>query len=146
MSAGGAEPVMSEHRSHRPPPYADAVRGTRHVFVEELEVEAVVGVHDYEKRAAQRLIIGVDLTVREDPAGHADRLAKVVDYGALVRRIQAICRAGHVNLIETLAERIADGCLEDARVLAVRVRIKKPDAIAACAAVGIEIERLQPLT
>jgi len=49
--------------------------------------------------------------------------------------------AGHVNLVETLAERIAGDCLADARVAAVRVRIEKPDVIANAQAVGVEIVR-----
>lgn len=149
-AASSSEPhdksAMTEQPSPRPQAYADAVRGTRHVFVRGLEVQSVVGVHAHEKRAAQRLVVGVDMTVRENRGGHHDRLDKVLDYGETVRRIQAICRNGHVNLIETLAERIAESCLEDRRVLAVRVRIEKPDAVPECTAVGIEIERLQPLS
>ncbi len=124
-------------------PRADALHGTRHVFVQGLTVDAVVGVHDHEKEKPQRLIISVDLTVQEGPVAHEDRLENVVCYEGVVRRIQAICSAGHVNLIETLAERIADSCLQDRRVLAARVRIEKPDILKECATVGIEIERRQ---
>ena len=104
---------------------------------------AVVGVHEHEKQKAQRLVISVDLTVQETGKAHNDQLQNVVCYEDVVRRIQNICSAGHVNLIETLSERIADSCLEDARVLAARVRIEKPDVLQECATVGIEIERLQ---
>ena len=119
---------------------ADALRGLAHVFVRALEVEAVVGVHDHEKVAPQPLRISIDLTVREAPEGHDDKLASVVCYEDVVRGVQSICGMGHVNLIETLAERIADFCLEDARVHAVRVSIEKPQAFTECS-VGIEIER-----
>jgi dihydroneopterin aldolase len=53
--------------------------------------------------------------------------------------------AGHVELVEQLADRIARLCLEDPRVRSARVRVEKLDAIADCAAVGVEIERLNPL-
>ncbi len=134
---------MTDRATNRPFAFADALRGTRHVFVKALKLTATVGVHEHEKRAPQRLIVSVDLTVKEDPTGHGDQLEKVVCYSDVVERIQAICKSGHVNLIETLAERIAESCLADQRVLAVRVRLQKPDAIADCASVGIEIERLQ---
>ena len=127
--------------------YADARGGTRHVFVSDLEVLTVIGVHDAEKRAAQRVIVSVDLKVRETgpdlPNGaQTDRLGDVLDYAEVVRLVERLTRQGHVNLLETLAERIAEGCLVDDRVLAVRVRLEKPDVIANARAVGIEIERV----
>jgi dihydroneopterin aldolase len=123
--------------------YADATLGTRHVFVRDLEVMSTIGVHEHEKRAPQRIIVSVDLMVREEGRVRSDRLDEVLDYGGTVRTVERICRAGHVNLLETLAERVADACLGDQRVLAVRVRIEKPDVIANARSVGIEIERLQ---
>lgn len=134
---------MTEQAKQRTPFRADALRGFAHVFVRDLEVEAVVGVHDHEKQAPQPLCISIDLTVREAPEGLGDRLASAVCYEQVVRAVQAICRAEHVNLIETLAERIAARCLEDSRVHAVRVRVEKPRAFSECASVGVEIERLQ---
>ncbi len=137
---------MNKQAAHGEIIRADAMRGTRHVFVRELEVEATVGVHAHEKRGPQPLLISVDLTVREDPGDHRDQLGRVVCYESIVRLIQGICRNGHLNLIETLAEHIAEGCLEDRRVLAARVRVEKPDALSECRSVGIEIERHQALT
>lgn len=125
---------------------ADAVRGLAHVFVRDLQVEAIVGVHEHEKNGPQPLTVSIDLTVREQPGGRSDTLQEVVDYEQVVRKVQAICAEGHVNLIETLAERIAASCLEDKRVHAVRVRIEKPEAFSECSSVGIEIERLQPVS
>ncbi len=122
---------------------ANAINRTRHVFVRDLNVMATVGVLEHEKLAPQKLIISVDLTVREGVEGLEDRLENVVCYGNVVENIKDIIARGHVNLIETLAEMIAKSALEDKRVLAAKVRIEKPDIIAECAFVGIEIERLQ---
>ena len=137
---------MNKHATHRTAFRADAIRGTRHVFVRDLLVEATVGVHDHEKRGPQPLVISVDLTVREDPGDHRDQLGRVVCYESIVRLVQGLCRNGHLNLIETLAEHIAGGCLEDSRVQAARVRVEKPEALGECTSVGIEIERLQAIT
>jgi len=65
----------------------------------------------------------------------------VLDYSTLLEGIALLVQQEHVNLLETLAERIARYCLADARVESVRVRIEKPDALAMCRSVGIEIER-----
>lgn len=122
---------------------ANAMLKTRHVFVKDLHVQTIVGVLDHEKIAPQRLIISVDLTVQEASTSHQDQLENVVCYGEVVTKIKQICSGGHVNLIETIAEHIAEKCLEDKRVLAARIRIDKPDIIPECSSVGIEIERLQ---
>lgn len=137
---------MTQQSSLRSPFEADAVRGLAHVFVRDLLVEATVGVYEHEKLGPQPLYISIDLTVRELPGARSDSLHEVVCYEDVVRKVQGICSDGHVNLIETLAERIAQSCLEDKRVHAVRVRIDKPEAFEECASVGIEIERLQPLS
>lgn len=115
--------------------------GIRRVLVKDLEIRTVIGVHDEEKRAPQRVLVNVELAVREDGPFESDRLEDVVDYSAVVARIEAIAAAGHVNLVETLAERVAAGCLADPKVLAARVRIEKPDVIANARGVGVEIER-----
>jgi dihydroneopterin aldolase len=65
----------------------------------------------------------------------------VVDYSRVVDGIVRLVQSEHVNLIETLAERIAIQCLADSRVEGVRVRIEKPDILPSCRSVGIEIER-----
>ncbi|GBE43114.1 dihydroneopterin aldolase [bacterium BMS3Bbin10] len=137
---------MTEQTSKQSLFEADAVRGLAHVFVRDLVVDATVGVHEHEKAGPQPLRISIDLTVREIPRSVRDDLSEVVCYEDVVRKVQAICSDDHVNLIETLAERIAASCLEDGRVRAVRVRVEKTEAFAECASVGIEIERLQAVT
>jgi 7,8-dihydroneopterin aldolase/epimerase/oxygenase len=134
--------------SHFPPSnsYASAEHGTRHVFVRDLEIVASVGVYEQEKRYQQRVIISVDLAVRDDYNGTSDRLADVVDYSKIVSRIEQLVEADHVQLLETLAEHIAKACLEDLRVRCARVRIEKPDIIPSVKSVGIEIERRQAQT
>ena len=113
----------------------------RHVLVNQLEIRTIIGVHDEEKRAPQRVWVSLDLSVAEHGPSESDRLEDVLDYGEVVRRVEQIVRAGHVNLVETLAERVAADCLADPRVAAVRVKIEKPDVIANAGAVGVEIER-----
>ena len=113
----------------------------RHVFVHDLEIVASVGLLEHEKRYEQRIVVSADLAVRDDYDGISDRLADVLDYGKVVDDIARLVQHEHVNLIETLAERIAAQCLADSRVERVRVRIAKPDVMPSCGAVGIEIER-----
>lgn len=118
--------------------------GFRRVFVRDLELSALIGVHRHEHDGRQRVRINLDLTVREDDEPPADRLSDVVCYEDIVTGTRAIVNGGHVNLVETLAERIAAMCLTDRRVHAVRVRVEKLDVFADAASVGVEIERTNP--
>ena len=123
---------------------ADAARRIRHVFVRDLELGAKICVHTFEKTTTQPVRINVDLAVDEAVYRPTDELADVVCYEDIVDAIKAIIAQGHVNLVETLAERIADRCLTDPRIEAVRVRVEKLHVIAEAASVGVEIERMRP--
>lgn len=137
---------MTEPAVHPSTSYADALRGSRHVFIQDLILDSLIGIYEHEKNQPQKLIININLNVREDRGQQSDRLESVVCYEQVVRDIQKLNAEGHINLVETFAERIAELCLRDKRVLAVRVRVAKPQAFDECKAVGIEIERLQNLS
>ncbi len=123
---------------------ADARRRIRHVFVRDLELDANIGVYHREKGCSQPVRINVDLTVEEGDVLLEDQLSNVVDYGAVVDGIKEILAGGHLNLVETLAERIAEFCLSDRRVRVARVRIEKLKVVAEAKSVGVEIERESP--
>lgn len=120
---------------------ADAKAGIRHVFVRDLVLPSRIGVHKHEHGKTQRVRINLDLAVLEGTAAQSDKLSEVVCYEEIVEDTRRIVDAGHINLVETLAERIADICLTDPRVRLVRVRVEKLDAFDDVGAVGIEIER-----
>ena len=124
-------------------PIASAALGTVHVFVRDLEMDAVIGIHRHEKRRSQPIRVNIDLTVRASRKPIRDSLAQVVDYEEVVNAVRAIVAEGHMRLVETLAERITGHCLSDPRVLAARVRIEKLTAIEGARSVGVEIERMQ---
>ena len=120
---------------------ADARRRIRHVFVRDLELDANIGVYHRERGQTQPVRINVDLTVEEGEGPLEDKLSNVVDYGAVVDGIKDILAGGHLNLVETLAERVAAFCLSDQRVRVARVRIEKLQVVAEAVSVGVEIER-----
>lgn len=122
-------------------PIADGQAGLRHVFVRDLLVSCRIGVHRHEKRIDQPVRINLDLAVSESGAPARDRLSDVVNYEEIVDRVRRIAGRGHINLLETLAERIAAACLEDGRVRTARIRVEKLDVFPDAASVGVEIER-----
>ena len=121
-------------------PIASAALAIRHVFIRNLEILAHIGVHGHEQGKMQPVRINVDLAV-EDAAVLGDKLDLVVDYEAITKKIRALMAAGHINLAETLAERIAEACFADARVKTARVRVEKLHALPGAESAGVEIER-----
>ena len=136
MNARGMHLVESQR-------IADGRAGVRHVFVRDLVLPCSIGVHRHERKRSQPVRINVDYTVIEDRP-HQDRLANVVCYEEIVSGIRAITSAGHINLVESLAEQIAELCLSDSRVCSVKVRVEKLHVFADAAGVGVEIERHNP--
>jgi dihydroneopterin aldolase len=120
---------------------ANARDRIRHVFVRDLEVMASLGIYETEKLEPQRVIVNIDLSVKESQGRTADDISHVVSYEIVVKKVEAILAEGHTNLVESLCEKIAASCLRDSRVLAARIRVEKPDIIPNARSVGVEIER-----
>jgi 7,8-dihydroneopterin aldolase/epimerase/oxygenase len=128
------KPMISHH-------VASAKARVRHVFVRDLECMALIGIYEHEKLKAQRIIVNIDLSVQESDAPMDDEISHVVSYEIIAKKVEGILEEGHINLVETLCEKIAQSCLKDKRVLAARVRVEKPDIIPNARSVGVEIER-----
>ena len=128
------KPMISHH-------VASAASGLRHVFVRDLELMALIGIYDHEKTDPQRIIVNIDLSVQEGEGPQDDDIGHVVSYEIVVKKVEQIIAEGHINLVETLCEKIAAACLRDKRVVAARVRVEKPDIIKNARSVGVEIER-----
>jgi dihydroneopterin aldolase len=86
------------------------------------------GVFDFERREGQVFVVDLVLGIDTRPAAASDDLAETVNYGTLVDDVKAAVERDPVDLIETVAQRIADVCLLDSRVEWARVTLHKPDA------------------
>lgn len=86
------------------------------------------GVFDHERRDGQTFVVDVRLAVDTRPAAAADDLALTVDYGAVAARVVAVVEGEPVDLVETLAQRVADTVLAVEGVAAVEVTVHKPEA------------------
>ena len=113
---------------------------TMKVFVRDLILPCRIGVYSHEKLAEQRVRINLEMTCVEHPAIN-DEHQNVVCYAEVVENIRRLLNEGHINLVETLAERIAAQCLDDHRILSAKVRVEKLDVMPEASAVGVEIER-----
>ena len=120
---------------------ADGVHKIRHVFIRDMVIDCSIGIYTHEKEHEQRVRINLDLTVGEGDHQINDDIRNVISYEDMAKGVEAIIAAGHINLVETLAENIAEMCLQDKRVFSARVRVEKLDIIASAESVGVEIER-----
>lgn len=93
-----------------------------------LEIYAHHGVFDFERRDGQVFVVDLVLGLDTRPAAASDDLASTVDYGTLVTEVKVAVESDPVDLIETLAQRIADVCLEHEQVEWVDVTVHKPNA------------------
>jgi dihydroneopterin aldolase len=120
--------------------------GQYRVLIRDLVLGVRIGVWKREKNVEQRVRINVDLLAAragpllgsEPRTGRRDR---IVRYDTIVAGIRRIVAEGHIDLCETLAERIAELSLDSPRVRSVRVRVEKLDVYPDAASVGAEIER-----
>ena len=113
----------------------------RRTFIHDLVMPARIGVYPHEQNGPQRIRVNVEAWTQDDPATDGiDRLDRVLNYERLRDAVHAAVAAGHVQLTETLAERIAGACLLG-RVMRVRVRVEKLDVFEDAVSAGVEIER-----
>ncbi|PHR94088.1 MAG: dihydroneopterin aldolase [Robiginitomaculum sp.] len=110
------------------------------IFVKGLEVQASIGIHPHEYESTQLIIIDVELDLGALPPPEEDRLAETLDYSMVADKAAEFAQEAHVQLVETLANRIAQWALEtDERVLACKVCIAKPHALINADTAGVEI-------
>ncbi|MDQ2988305.1 MAG: dihydroneopterin aldolase [Pseudomonadota bacterium] len=116
----------------------------RRLFLRNYEVMINIGVHDFEKRGEQRVLINVDLYIplaQSTPT--ADQLDEVVDYDFMRETVAKRMALGHVHLQETLVDDVARSMLAHPRVRAVRVSSMKPDVYPDCEGVGVEVFQIK---
>jgi dihydroneopterin aldolase len=109
------------------------------LIVRDFVLPCRIGVNAEEQDVTQKVafMVEADVAPRSQPA--RDAIADVPSYDDLIGAIRSIVEEGHINLVETLAERIAERCLKDRRILSVRVRVEKLER--GPAVVGVEIVR-----
>ena len=116
----------------------------RRLFLRNYEVRINIGVHDFEKKGEQRVVINVELFVPlalSTPV--EDKLREVVDYDFMRSTIAQRVERGHIHLQETLCDDVAAALLAHPQVRAVVVSTEKSDVYPDCDAVGVEVFRIK---
>ncbi|MBW8901904.1 MAG: dihydroneopterin aldolase [Massilia sp.] len=116
----------------------------RRLFLRNYEVNINIGVHEFEKKGEQRVLINVELYIplaMSTPKG--DHLEEVVDYDFMRETIAQRVARGHIHLQETLCDDVVKIMLAHPRVRAVRVSTMKPDVYPDCEGVGVEVFQIK---
>jgi len=112
---------------------------SQRLFVRDLVVPCSIGVHRHERDAPQRVRVSVEVDMAAVFSPNLDSIGAVLSYDDVVEAVKKISSSGHINLVETLASRIAEDCLVDERVARVKVLVEKLDVLSGSATVGTEV-------
>ncbi|WKE64764.1 dihydroneopterin aldolase [Gallaecimonas kandeliae] len=114
------------------------------IFIEGLEVYTVIGVFDWEKDHKRKLVFDLELATDIKAAAQGDDYGKALCYGSISAFITQYAESHQFELLETLAERIAQKLVSDFGVTWLKLKLSKPGAVPNARNVGLIIERRAP--
>ncbi|MEE9342726.1 MAG: dihydroneopterin aldolase [Gammaproteobacteria bacterium] len=110
-------------------------------FINDLHLETVIGVYDWERKIRQTVRLDVEMACDIAEAASNDDISKALDYQAISDRLVEIAGENECQLLETLVEKLASVIMKEYQVPWVRLRINKPAAVKGASGVGVQIER-----
>ena len=111
------------------------------ILVKDLTARCIIGVNAEERREKQEVVINLSIYADLRRAGKSDRFEDAVDYRSIKKRLLSEVENSSYYLVEALAERVAEICLENPAVQQVQVTVEKPSALRFARSVGVEIIR-----
>lgn len=111
------------------------------VFIEDLRIDTVIGIYDWERRVRQTLSFDIEMAFDNTVPAASDDIADTLNYKDVSKRLMAYVGESSFGLVETLAERSAAIIREEFGVAWVRLKLSKPGAVRGAKAVGVCIER-----
>jgi dihydroneopterin aldolase len=111
------------------------------VFIRELKIGTVVGIYDWERRIRQNVVLDLDMGTDISRAAKSDKIEDTLDYKAVAKRLIQFVSGSEFQLVETLAEKVAELVMREFAVRWVKVTLHKPGAVSGSKSVGVIIER-----
>lgn len=111
------------------------------VYIRELEVETIIGIFDWERNIKQNVSIDLEMATDISGAAQTDSIEDTLDYKSVAKRVIEFVEGSEFQLVETLAEKIAELVLNEFNVQALKLRLGKPGAVRGSRDVGVIIER-----
>ena len=114
---------------------------TYKILINELILNAFIGIHEFEKKKKQKIAISLILDVTDNISDIEHKIDNFVSYEYIVNDIKLLLSKGHVDLLETLGEEIVNLCFKDKRILTIKLKLEKLEVFKDAQSVGIEIFR-----
>ncbi|MEE4293895.1 MAG: dihydroneopterin aldolase [Xanthomonadales bacterium] len=114
------------------------------VFIENLTIETVIGIFDWEREIRQAVSIDLEMYYDVSKPAASDRIDDALDYKAVAKRLIRFVEQADFQLVETLAERCAEIVLNEFPVERLKLKLGKPGAVRGSSSVGVIIERSKP--
>jgi dihydroneopterin aldolase len=111
------------------------------VFIEDLKVQTVIGIFDWEREIKQTVSIDLEMEFDIREAARSDSIEDTLDYKSVSKRLIRFVEASEFQLVEALAERCAQIVLDEFPVSWLQLKLGKPGAVRGSSAVGVIIER-----
>ena len=111
------------------------------VHIEQLELDCIIGINPWERLTKQRITIDIEITADLSAAGKSDAIEDTINYRTIAKAVTSEIEESSYGLVEAMAARIVEICLEDERAQSVIVTIRKPGAVRKAAAVGVIVRR-----
>ena len=111
------------------------------VFITNLHVRGILGIHDWERITPREIIINATMFTDTIPAAQSDDISDCVNYSDMAKELRAHAESAARMTIEALANDLAEICLQDLRVVKVILRVDKPGAVPEADSVAVEVER-----
>ena len=116
-------------------------KGTYQVQINELVLMVSIGIHEHEKVKKQRVSISLSIQALDNLDKVDENINNVVSYEQIIKKLKKIVSKGHIELLETLGEKIMDMCFEESRIMSVWMKLEKLDVFSETKSVGIELVR-----
>jgi dihydroneopterin aldolase len=113
------------------------------VFLHQLQVDTIIGIHDWERRVLQTVLVDLEMATDAAAAAASESIADALDYQQVAERVTAFIQIGKFQLLETLAHELAQVLQVEFDLPWLKLRVAKPGAIAAAQSVGVTVERGQ---
>ncbi len=111
------------------------------IFLQDLKVETIVGIWDWERKIRQTVSIDIEMAADVARAAETDNIEGTLNYKAVAKRVQQFVADSEYQLVETLAEKIAETVLAEFDIPWIQLRVCKPGAIRNAKNVGVTIRR-----
>ena len=113
------------------------------IFIKGLVLKAYIGIYSDEKINKQRIRLNISISAKDNIKKENNDISQFVSYEDIINKIKKVLSLGHIPLLETMADKIADECLKNKKISLIKIRIEKLDIFKDAESVGIKIIRKQ---